>query len=123
LPGDLAHRGYGVDQIVNQLAFGTEGLYGTPTYVSATYIFLFILFGAPRAGRDDPVHRFALGRSATRAPGQGAVVSRTDGHHHRSGWPTCHRPVHHPADEPSPYIRPRRRGGGHGAMGARSCRR
>ena len=46
LPGDLAHRGYGLDQIINQLAFGTEGLYGTPTYVSATYIFLFILFGA-----------------------------------------------------------------------------
>ncbi|GGJ94585.1 TRAP transporter permease [Pseudomonas matsuisoli] len=46
LPGDLAHRGYGFDQIVNQLAFGTEGFYGTPTYVSATYIFLFILFGA-----------------------------------------------------------------------------
>lgn len=40
------HRGYGVDQIINQLSFGTEGLYGTPTYVSATYIFLFILFGA-----------------------------------------------------------------------------
>jgi TRAP transporter 4TM/12TM fusion protein len=42
----LAHRGYGLDQVINQLAFGTEGLYGTPTYVSATYIFLFILFGA-----------------------------------------------------------------------------
>jgi TRAP-type uncharacterized transport system fused permease subunit len=38
LPGDLAHRGYGLDQIVNQLSFGTEGFYGTPTYVSATYI-------------------------------------------------------------------------------------
>ncbi|TWI57695.1 TRAP transporter 4TM/12TM fusion protein [Pseudomonas duriflava] len=46
LPGELAHRGYGLDQIVNQLAYGTEGFYGTPTYVSATYIFLFILFGA-----------------------------------------------------------------------------
>ncbi|HEY8331799.1 MAG TPA: TRAP transporter permease [Pseudomonas sp.] len=46
LPGELAHRGYGLDQIVNQLSFGTEGLYGTPTYVSATYIFLFILFGS-----------------------------------------------------------------------------
>ncbi len=46
LPGDLAHRGYDLDQIVNQLSFGTEGLYGTPTYVSASYIFLFILFGA-----------------------------------------------------------------------------
>jgi TRAP-type uncharacterized transport system fused permease subunit len=28
------------------LGFGTEGIYGTPTYVSSTYIFLFILFGA-----------------------------------------------------------------------------
>src|SRR5690606_39517175 len=35
LPGDFAHRGYGFDQIVNQLSFGTEGFYGTPTYVSA----------------------------------------------------------------------------------------
>ena len=33
LPGDLAHRGYYLDQIVNQLSFGTEGLYGTrPTF-------------------------------------------------------------------------------------------
>ncbi|HEX5803504.1 MAG TPA: TRAP transporter permease [Azospira sp.] len=46
LPGDLAHRGYAFAQIVDQLAFGTEGIYGIPTLVSATYIFLFILFGA-----------------------------------------------------------------------------
>ena len=46
LPGPLAHRGFGLDQIVGQLGFGTEGIYGTPTYVSSSYIFLFILFGA-----------------------------------------------------------------------------
>jgi len=45
LPGPLAHRGYGFDQVINQMAFGTEGIYGIPTYVSSTYIFLFILFG------------------------------------------------------------------------------
>ena len=63
LPGDLAHRGYGFDQIVNQLSFGTEGLYGTPTYVSATYIFLFILFGAflEQAGMIRLFTDFALG--------------------------------------------------------------
>ena len=63
LPGDLAHRGYGVDQLVNQLAFGTEGLYGTPTYVSATYIFLFILFGAflEQAGMIKLFTDFAMG--------------------------------------------------------------
>ncbi|MBI3391875.1 MAG: TRAP transporter permease [Nitrospirae bacterium] len=46
LPGGLATRGYGFDQVVNQLYLGTEGIYGTPTLVSATYIFLFILFGS-----------------------------------------------------------------------------
>ncbi len=45
LPGVLAHRGYGLDQVINQMAFGTEGIFGIPTYVSSTYIFLFILFG------------------------------------------------------------------------------
>lgn len=63
LPGNLAHRGYGFDQIVNQLSFGTEGLYGTPTYVSATYIFLFILFGAflEKAGMIKLFTDFAMG--------------------------------------------------------------
>lgn len=63
LPGALAHRGYGLDQIINQLAFGTEGLYGTPTYVSATYIFLFILFGAflEQAGMIKLFTDFAMG--------------------------------------------------------------
>jgi TRAP transporter 4TM/12TM fusion protein len=63
LPGSLAHRGYGVDQIINQLSFGTEGLYGTPTYVSATYIFLFILFGAflEKAGMIKLFTDFAMG--------------------------------------------------------------
>ena len=41
------------------MAFGTEGIYGTPTLVSATYIFLFILFGAflERAGDDPALQR------------------------------------------------------------------
>jgi TRAP transporter 4TM/12TM fusion protein len=46
LPGGLAHRGFGLDQLIDQLFLGTEGIYGTPTFVSATYIFLFILFGS-----------------------------------------------------------------------------
>ena len=46
LPGVLQHRPYAVSQIIDQLGFGTEGIYGIPTLVSATYIFLFILFGA-----------------------------------------------------------------------------
>ncbi|MCG7394425.1 TRAP transporter permease [Microvirga sp. ACRRW] len=46
LPAPLDHRGYSLDQVIEHMAFGTEGIYGTPTLVSATYIFLFILFGA-----------------------------------------------------------------------------
>ncbi|MGB3445249.1 MAG: TRAP transporter permease [Xanthobacteraceae bacterium] len=52
LPSPLNHRGYGFDQIITHLSFGTEGFYGVPIYVSATYIFLFIMFGSflERAG-------------------------------------------------------------------------
>jgi TRAP transporter 4TM/12TM fusion protein len=52
LPAPLNHRGYSLDQIVEHMAYGTEGIYGVPTLVSATYIFLFILFGSfmERAG-------------------------------------------------------------------------
>lgn len=76
LPGDLAHRGYGFDQVINQLAFGTEGLYGTPTYVSATYIFLFILFGAflEQAGMIRLFTDFAMGYFGHK-PGGPAKVS------------------------------------------------
>ena len=52
LPSPLNHRGYDFDQVVTHLSYGTEGFYGVPIYVSATYIFLFILFGSflERAG-------------------------------------------------------------------------
>jgi TRAP transporter 4TM/12TM fusion protein len=79
LPGDLAHRGYGLDQVVNQLSFGTEGLYGIPTYVSATYIFLFILFGAflEQAGMIRLFTDFAMGYFGhkTGGPAKVSVVS------------------------------------------------
>jgi TRAP transporter 4TM/12TM fusion protein len=79
LPGELAHRGYGLDQIVGQLGFGTEGIYGTPTYVSSSYIFLFILFGAflEQAGMITLFTDFALGLfgHAKGGPAKVAVVS------------------------------------------------
>ena len=63
LPGDLAHRGYDFAQVVDQLAFGTEGLFGIPTMVSAMYIFLFVLFGAflEHAGMINLFNSVALG--------------------------------------------------------------
>lgn len=75
LPGAFAHRGYGFDQIINQLSFGTEGFYGTPTYVSATYIFLFILFGAflEQAGMIKLFTDFAMGMFGHRTGGPAKV--------------------------------------------------
>ena len=54
---------FGVDQIVNQMSFGTEGIYGIPVYVSSTYIFLFILFGTflEQAGMIKLFTDFAMG--------------------------------------------------------------
>ena len=45
-PGLFQTRGYDLSQVIEQMAFGTEGIYGIPIYVSSSYIFLFILFGA-----------------------------------------------------------------------------
>lgn len=46
LPGILSHRGNSVDRLVGQLYLGQEGIYGLPMGVAATYIFMFVLFGA-----------------------------------------------------------------------------
>ncbi|MFN4022615.1 MAG: TRAP transporter permease [Hydrogenophilus thermoluteolus] len=75
-PGALAHRGYAWQQVVEQLSFGAEGIFGIPIYVSATYIFLFILFGAflERAGMVQLFNDVALGLVG-RAAGGPAKVS------------------------------------------------
>ncbi len=40
------HRGYPLWRIIGNLTMATEGIYGSVLGVSATYIFLFVLFGA-----------------------------------------------------------------------------
>ncbi|MDF2116536.1 TRAP transporter permease [Roseiarcaceae bacterium H3SJ34-1] len=63
LPPPLDHRGYSFGQVIEQMSFGTEGIYGTPTGISATYIFLFILFGSflERAGMIQLFNDVAMG--------------------------------------------------------------
>lgn len=46
IPGILAHRGVGVQEMFDHLYFTTEGIFGTPMGVSSTFIYLFILFGS-----------------------------------------------------------------------------
>ncbi|KAA2235024.1 TRAP transporter permease [Salinarimonas soli] len=79
LPPPFDHRGYTLEQVVEHLAFGTEGIYGVPTLVSATYIFLFILFGSflERAGMIQLFTDIAMGLfgGARGGPAKVAVFS------------------------------------------------
>jgi TRAP transporter 4TM/12TM fusion protein len=63
LPRPFDHRGYGFEQVIEHMSYGTEGIYATPAGVSATYIYLFILFGAflERAGMIQLFNDVALG--------------------------------------------------------------
>jgi len=46
LPGLMRHTGFSVETIIDQLYLTTEGIFGIPLGVSATYVILFIIFGA-----------------------------------------------------------------------------
>lgn len=45
-PGFLRHRGQDLDSIIQVMFYTTDGILGTPISVSATFIFVFLLFGA-----------------------------------------------------------------------------
>ncbi len=46
LPGMMRHTGFSVETVVEQLYLTTEGIFGIPLGVSATYVILFVIFGA-----------------------------------------------------------------------------
>ena len=79
LPSFMVHRGFDFEQLIDTLYFGTEGILGTPTFVSATFIFLFILFGAllERAGMIGLFNDLALGTVGHQkgGPAKVAVIS------------------------------------------------
>ncbi|OIP91391.1 MAG: hypothetical protein CO013_05350 [Syntrophobacterales bacterium CG_4_8_14_3_um_filter_58_8] len=41
----FAHRGYSIERIIEHMFLGTEGIYGIPLGVVATFVFHFVLFG------------------------------------------------------------------------------
>ncbi len=49
LPGFLAHGGVTFLRLLDQQMLTTDGVFGIPTLVSATFIFLFVVFGAVMA--------------------------------------------------------------------------
>ncbi|MBS6830565.1 MAG: TRAP transporter permease, partial [Desulfovibrio sp.] len=46
IPGMMGHPGFSMKRIVAHMYLTTEGLFGMPLGVSASFVFLFILFGA-----------------------------------------------------------------------------
>lgn len=45
-PGFLRHRGQDLDSVIQLMFFTTDGILGTPLAVAATFIFIYLLFGA-----------------------------------------------------------------------------
>ncbi|MCU0559332.1 MAG: TRAP transporter permease [Desulfobacterales bacterium] len=62
VPGILAHRGYSFRRIVDHLYLTSEGIFGIPLWVSSTFVFAFVLFGAifERTGAGEFLMRLAM---------------------------------------------------------------
>ena len=62
MPDIIAFKGVSLDRFVGQMSMSTEGIYGIPLDVSATIVFLFVLFGAmlDRAGAGEYFINLAL---------------------------------------------------------------
>lgn len=79
LPGFLGHTGFNISRIIRHLYLTTEGIMGITTGVSASYVFLFVLFGAflSKSGMINFLNQLALSLTgATRGgPAKVAVIS------------------------------------------------
>jgi len=63
MPGLFAHKNYGTDRIIDTMFITADGVFGMLAGISATFIFLFILFGAllREAGGGEFFINFAYG--------------------------------------------------------------
>lgn len=76
LSGPLSHGEIGVDHFLDIMMFTTDGLFGVPLRVAATYAFLFVLFGTVLAKTGGGDFFFNLAASLTgRAPGGPAKIA------------------------------------------------
>jgi len=61
-PGIFAHRGYSFRRIVDHLYLTSEGIFGIPLWVSSTFVYAFVLFGAifERTGAGEFLMKLAM---------------------------------------------------------------
>lgn len=79
LPGIISHKGFDTQWFIDHLVFTTNGVFGEPAGVSATYIFIFILFGSflHVTGAGDRLINLAFSLVGTKhgGPAKAAVVA------------------------------------------------
>ena len=79
MPGPLRHKGLTYEILIDQTVFTTEGLFGIPLGVAASYVILFIIFGAflEKSGAGQFFMNFAnaIAGAQRGGPGKVAVVS------------------------------------------------
>lgn len=46
MPSIIAHKGYSTERLVSQLYMGAEGIFGSPIAATATFVAIFVIFGA-----------------------------------------------------------------------------
>ncbi len=76
-PLSFIHQGYPVERIISQMSLATEGIFGIPLGVSATFIVLFTIFGAVLevSGAGQFYVDFALGCMGKSRAGAGRAVT------------------------------------------------
>ena len=76
IPGYLGHNGFTLKRILITQFWGTQGILGTGAGVSATYVFLFVVFGAflKHSGFSEFINNLAL-TLVGRSPGGPAKVA------------------------------------------------
>ncbi|HZG70045.1 MAG TPA: TRAP transporter permease [Chondromyces sp.] len=76
IPGLLGHYGFSLERIINLMYWGGQGIFGTALGVSATYIFIFVLFGAflQKSGFSDFINDLALTVAGRTAGGPAKVA-------------------------------------------------
>lgn len=76
MPGFLQHRGVSMERLIGHMYFTTEGILGIPIGVSASFVFLFILFGAflDKTGVGDYFNDLAMAVAGKRIGGPAKVT-------------------------------------------------
>ncbi|MEM3480838.1 MAG: TRAP transporter fused permease subunit [Candidatus Korarchaeum sp.] len=79
IPGPLSHKGYDVERIIGHMVMTLDGVYGVPLGVAASYVSLFVIYGAlmDAAGAGSfwiDLTTSLMGRKSSSA-GRGAVLA------------------------------------------------